>query len=297
MRSKILITGGGGMLASAIEGFYRKKDVEVFAPTYLELNVLDRLGVADAISVYKPDYVFHTAALHVNDCEEAPEMAFKLNTWATGNLARICQKIETRLVYISSCGYFGDEIKYYSEYDPVVLKTVYARSKYQGEILAVKECERTFAIRPGMLYGGSIKQAKNFVYQRYLEASNKSVIRTAKDKFGSPTYIGDLTEKIDEVLQLDVPGLYHVSNSGGCSRADYVKKIIEFCGLKIKIEPVDSSYFLRKANVPDCEMLDNWNLKFFGIKLLPPWEEAVERYCKIMLKEIGLSNADRSIGY
>jgi len=286
MNKKILITGGRGMLATAIEEFYRKKEMDVFAPTYLELDVLDRIKIIDTISAFKPDYVFHTAALHVNDCEDDPEMAFKLNSWATQNLARACQNIGSRFIYISSCGYFGDEIKYYSEYDPVVLKTVYARSKYQGEVLAMKECEKTFAIRPGLLFGGSISQPKNFAYQRYLEAIKKPILHSAKDKYGSPTYVVDLAGKINDILQADVPGLYHVSNSGSCSRADYVKKIVESCGLTVKVEPVDSSFFPRKANVPDCEMLNNWNLKFLGIPQLPSWEEAIERYCSIMLKEI-----------
>lgn len=287
MKRKILITGGGGMLASAIEDFYRKTEVEILAPTHLELNVLDRVEVINAVSAFKPDYIFHTAALHVNACEDDPEMAFKLNAWASGNLARICQKIGARLIYISSCGYFGDEIKYYSEYDPVVLKTLYARSKYQGEVLAMNECENTFAIRPGLLFGGSIKQPKNFAYQRYLEALKKPVLQSAGDKYGSPTYVGDLVIKIDDLLQADFPGLYHVSNNGGCSRAEYVKRIVDSCGLDVSVEEVDSTHFPRKAKVPDCEMLNNWNLKFLGISLLPSWEEAVERYCKLMLEEIG----------
>ncbi len=274
------------MLASAIEEFYGKKEAEVVAPTYLELNVLDRINVGEIISTFKPDYVFHTAALHVNDCEENPEMAYKLNAWATGNLAKVCEKVGARFIYISSCGYFGDEIKYYSEYDPVVLKTVYARSKHQGEVLAIRECEKTFAIRPGLLFGGSIRQPKNFAYQRYLEALKKPILQSAGDKYGSPTYVEDLALKIDDILKADVAGLYHVSNGGGCSRFEYVQKIIESCGLKVKVEPVDSSHFPRKANVPDCEMLNNFNLKFLGIELLPSWEEAIERYCKIMVKEI-----------
>lgn len=287
MSAKVLITGGKGMLASAIEEFYISKNLEILAPTHTELDVLDRASLEDAISTFKPTYVFHTATLHVNDCEDDPEMAFKLNSWASQNLARTCQKHGARLIYIGSCGCFGDEIKYYSEYDAITLKTVYARSKYQGEQLAAKECEKTFIIRPGLLFGGSIRHKKNFVYQRYLEANKKPVLQSAKDKFGSPTFVGDLVVKIDEILQFDLPGVYHVSNSGGCSRADYVKKIIECCGLKVKIEPVDSSFFPRKANVPDCEMLNNWNLKYLGLVPLPSWEDAIERYSKIMLAEIG----------
>ncbi len=274
------------MLASEMEFFYSKRGDDVFAPTIGQLNILEIGKVEDAILHFKPDYVLHTAALHVNDCEEHPEMAFKLNSWATSNLARICQKNNSGFVYISSCGYFGDEVKYYSEYDPVVLKTVYARAKHQGEVLAIKECERTFAIRPGWLFGGSVKQPKNFVYQRYLEASKGGEIKTAGDKFGSPTYIGDLVMKIDEILMADRPGLYHVTGNGGGSRADYVKKIVENCGLKTKVVPVDSGLFPRKANVPDCEMLHNWNLKFIGLSPMPNWEDAIERYCKTMLEEL-----------
>lgn len=274
------------MLASEMEAFYEKNGDRVLAPTIDQLNVLERLKVEEAIVDFKPDYVLHTAALHVNDCEKDPELAFKLNAWATGNLARICQESNAGFVHISSCGYFGDEIRYYSEYDPVVLKTVYARSKHQGEVLALRGCTKTFAIRPGWLFGGSIKQPKNFVYQRYLEALKGSVIKTAGDKFGSPTHIGDLVKKIDEILATDQPGLYHVTGGGGGSRADYVKKIVSSCGLKTTIEPVDSSLFPRKADVPACEMLLNWNLKYLGLSPMPAWEEAIERYSKKMLKEI-----------
>lgn len=286
MKTKILITGGGGMLATALEEFYRGQGSEVSAPTYLELNVLDHQGVAGAIAALKPDYVFHTAALHVNDCEDNPEMAYKLNTWATRNLARVCQMKGSRLVYISSCGYFGDEVKYYSEYDPVVLKTVYAKSKHGGEVAAFQECENVYAIRPGLLFGGSIKQPKNFAYQRYLEGQKRPVVQSAGDKYGSPTYVADLALKINDILQADTPGLYHMTNGGGCSRAEYVTRILSACGLETKVETVDSSHFPRKANVPNCEMLNNLNLKYLGISLLPSWEDAIGRYCQLMLKEI-----------
>ncbi|MFA5034362.1 MAG: NAD(P)-dependent oxidoreductase [Candidatus Margulisiibacteriota bacterium] len=284
---KVLITGGKGMLATALESYYRANGAEVKAPTHAELDVMDGKAVADALAAFKPDYVFHTACLHVDASENDPELAYKLNSWSSAKLARACAKQKTELIYISSCGYFGDEVKPYSEYDPVVLKTVYARSKYEGEVLALRENPRTYAIRPGWLFGGSVKHKKNFVYQRYLEAQKAPVLKSAGDKFGTPTLVEDLVPKIDEIIKTGETGLYHVTNSGGGSRADYVRQIVNSCGLKTTVEAVDSSAFPRKANVPNCEILHNWNLKYLGLAPLPAWEEAIERYVKVMFKELG----------
>lgn len=283
---KIFITGGGGMLASQIEEFYRQKGYEILAPSHVELDMLNDVLLREAISSFKPDYVFHTAALHVNDSEENPELAFRINSEASEKLACLCFEFDAVLIYISSCGYFGDEIKYYSESDAVELKTVYARTKYKGEQLAIQANEKTFAIRPGWLFGGKIAHKKNFMYQRYLEARMSSVVKSASDKYGSPTYVGDFVRKMEEIIETGKFGLYHLTNSKGCSRAQYVKKIIKSCNLSAIIEEVDSSYFPRKADTPNCELLDNLNLANLGLTPMPPWEEAIERYARIMLKEV-----------
>ncbi|MCX5713770.1 MAG: NAD(P)-dependent oxidoreductase [Candidatus Omnitrophica bacterium] len=269
MKKKIFITGGGGMLASQLEQFYIKNQDEVLAPRHAELDVLDEEAIKEALYSFKPDCVFHTAALHVDACEDNPELAFKLNGWATGNLAKLCSELDSEFVYISSCGYFGDEIKYYPEVEPVVLKTVYARSKHEGEVLALKESKKTYAIRPGWLFGGNPQHKKNFVYQRYLDALKSPVIKSAKDKFGTPTFVGDLVLKIEQILKTKRYGLYHVTNSGGCSRAEYIAKIIESFGLNNEVIPVDSTNFPRKANVPACELLENRNIKLLGLSFLP----------------------------
>lgn len=286
MKKKILITGGKGMLASAIEEFYVQQGDSVFAPTHDELDVCDFLGFKDALESFKPNLVFHTAAIHVDACESSPERAFQLNSWASKNIASLCAANDATLVHISTGGLFGDEVKYYTEYDPVKLKTVYAVSKYQGELLSQAECHNTYVIRPGWLFGGSTEQKKNFVFQRYLDAKKSASIKSANDKFGCPTFVDELAAKIDEIIQTGFFGVYHVSNSGGCSRYDYIKKIIECFKLKTEVIPVASSEFPRKADVPDCELLNNLNMKFIGVAALPPWQDAIERYVHAIKKEL-----------
>ena len=154
----------------------------------------------------------------VDLCETTPEEGYRTHSWASGILARSCERIGATFLYISSCGLFGDELKFYSEYDPVVLKTKFAHSKSLGELEAKNHCQKVFVVRCGWLFGGMSSHRRNFVYQRFKEAREKSVINSAGDKFGSPTYTCDLASKMLELLKTDSYGTYHVSNTGGCSR-------------------------------------------------------------------------------
>lgn len=278
---RILITGGRGMLGSDLSNYLTEichYDVQSFS--HQELDVTNTVCVNEALKSLNPNVVIHTAALHVDPCQENPFEAFRVNTWATKTLARACQIYNTTFLYISTCGLFGDKIRAYSEYDPVTLKTVYAHSKYEGEILTRQFCERYFIIRPGWLFGGSIHHEKNFVIKRYQEAVKTPVIRSVFDKYGSPTSTTDLAKGIAQILKTQEYGTFHIVNQGSASRAQYVRHIVECFGLSTQVEEVDSSYFPRKANIPDCEILDSFNIQFLGIDALPHWEEAIARYIR-----------------
>jgi dTDP-4-dehydrorhamnose reductase len=288
MGLKILITGGRGMLATDFARVAADQGFEVVSLGRQELDVTKADQVAKALEGLTPQYVFHTVGLLVDPCERDPAEGYRVHAWATGCLARHCQRIGATLVNISTCGMFGDERRYYSEYDPVLLKTQYARSKYLAEEAAALHCERTFNIRPGWMFGGTPEHKKNFVFQRYLEAKQKPVLRSAGDKFGSPTFTEDISRRILDLIRSEEYGVYHITNQGGSSRYDYVKRILEAFGSPSKVEMVDSSAFARLAPVPDCEMLDNLNARFLGLPPLPPWEEAVDRYVRKLQAEFGL---------
>ena len=274
------------MLATDMAEVWTSANYEVVGLSHAEFDVTHPGQVRTVLEQTRPDVAIYTPGLGVDICETEPEKGYQLHTWAATMIGQQCQRLGAAFVYISTCGLFGDEVKFYSEYDSVQLKTHYARSKFLGEQAAVQACEQCFLIRPGWLFGGSPSHLRNFVFQRFLEAKQSPVIRGANDKFGCPTFTGDLALKILEVVESEQYGLYHLTNSGSTSRYEYVKFIVEAFGLTTTVQPVDSASFPRAAPVPDCEMLENLNLKFLGIQTLGPWQESVNRYVATLEKSI-----------
>jgi dTDP-4-dehydrorhamnose reductase len=277
---RLLITGGGGMLATDLVRVAEARGHVVSAPTRDELDVTRAADARAAFEAFRPDAVVQAVGLGVDFCEAQPLEALRVHAWGTACVARECERTGAAFVSLSSCGLFGDEVRFYDEYDAPVLKTRYARSKHEGERLALGACRRTYVVRPGWLFGGSPTHARNFVVRRWEEARGAPVVRSAGDKFGSPTFTEDLAARILELLDGDAYGVYHVTNSGGGSRYDYVRHIVESFGLGTPVEKVDSSHHPRPAPVPACEMLDNLNARFLGLPALAPWQEAIERYVR-----------------
>ncbi|MBQ26656.1 MAG: hypothetical protein CMH81_00725 [Nitrospiraceae bacterium] len=286
MKNKILIAGGGGMLAWDFGRIAVEHGYDVLSVTHGEMDIADPSSVWAAIKGFKPNYVVNASGIDVDACEINPSDGYRVHTWAATVLAQACERISATLVYMSSCGLFGDDLTFYSEYDPVVLKTKYARSKYLGELEAQQHCQRVFVVRCGWLFGGTPSHRRNFVFQRIKEAKQNTVINSAGDKYGSPTLTSDLSEKILALLSTDLYGTYHISNAEGCSRYEYTTYILHSVGLKTHVEKVDSSAFPRPASTPDSEMLTNLKLQFSNIGVLGSWQEAIERYVASLKKDV-----------
>lgn len=282
----ILITGGEGMFASDFKTEALGTAYNVVSYGRSQMDIRNAAQVDRVFQQVKPDIVVHTAAItNVDYCEDHEDDAYAVNAHGTQNVAKASESIEAKLVYISTCGLFGDDLKAYSEDDPVQLKTKYAKTKYEGERFAGDYCTRSFIVRPGWLFGGAKGHSKNFVYKRYLEALQNETLYSANDKFGCPTYTKHLTSKILELIATERYGTYHITNSGSASRYEYVREIIKTFGLTTEVQEVDSGSFVRKAPVPDCEILKNNNLILNGFELLPDWKSSISEYVSILMVE------------
>lgn len=286
----LLVTGADGMLGTSLvrilgDEFHRP----VIGLSRALLDVTRPGDVDAAIRHHRPEIVIHCAARTFADaCETTPHDTYRVNTWGSRLIAQATARYGADLVFISSCGIFPDAVKSFHEYDVPAPRTVYGQSKVQAEAIVVTENPRTYIVRPGWLYGGRATHLKNFVYQRFLEAQQTKVVKSVADRFGSPTWVDDVSRVIQQLLETRLYGTYHVANEGITSRFEYVAHIVSGLGLQTPVVPCTASEFARRAPMPVSEALVSWNLGWAGITPLRPWQDALGEYLTTCRGQWGL---------
>jgi len=84
-------------------------------------------------------------------------------------------------------------------------------SKLAGERKAQAAYARTVIARTGFVFGPGGKNFLSTVVERARQGERLRVIADAR---GTPTYAPDLAKRLRELAELDLPGIYHVVNSG-----------------------------------------------------------------------------------
>lgn len=289
MGQKVLLTGGRGLLAEAIEA-YLSSSFTVSAFDRAEFDITNLLQVQKVLKAVKPDIIIHCAAMtNVDLCESQHELTNKTNVLGTQYLAQSAHELNpnTQFVYISSTGVYGaHKAGPYQEQDSVQPTTVYHRTKYEGEIVAQKACVKTLILRVGWLYGGRAEQPRNFVMRRYHEANGQEFIYGDPTQYGNPTYIGDVAKQLSCLLRENAVGLFNCVGEGVASRFEYVNQIIKEFGLSTKVVVASAQQFKRAAPVSYNESAENAKLNKQGICLMPPWQESLSRYIQELRKSL-----------
>ena len=164
----ILITGCGGMLGyDMYHTFSREHNVTAtdidLNEDWLEfLDVRDYDMCYDYITINKPDYILHLAALtDLEYYEENSTDAWKTNALGTENIALICKKENIKMVYISTAGIFDGKQDVYNDFDDPNPLSIYGKSKYYGEKVVHNFLSDYYIFRAGWMLGGGVL-VKNF---------------------------------------------------------------------------------------------------------------------------------------
>jgi dTDP-4-dehydrorhamnose reductase len=249
---------------------------------------LDHFDVADLestrarISQKNPDLIVHCAAYtDVDGAERDPEMAFRVNTTGTKNVALVSDELSVPMVYISTDYVFnGAKGSPYLEADRPDPLNVYGESKLAAEDWVKKLLSRFFIVRTSWLFGS---RGRSFVHKIVkawtdIESSASPPLPVVADQFGSPTYTIDLAKSVQMLIQSESYGIYHVTNSGHCSWFEFAKKIFDCLGIRAELVSVDSGSLAQAARRPKFSVLDNSLFETnFGVRLRS-WEDALQEF-------------------
>ena len=246
-----------------------------------ELDITNYNKVIEFILEKSPNIVINAAAYTaVDNCETNYEDAYKVNAIGPKNLAIACNKIGIPLIHFSTDYVFeGNKRTPLIEGDELGPKTVYGKTKLEGEKFILENTKKYFIIRTAWLYG---IHGKNFV-QTMLNLSKKNKeLKVVNDQIGSPTYSYDLAKAISELLNSDKYGIYHLTNKGEVSWYDFAKKIFELKNIDIKINPVSTEEFKRPAPRPHYSVLCNQKWIDAGFKPMRNYEDALKEYLTLI---------------
>jgi dTDP-4-dehydrorhamnose reductase len=278
---RVLITGGGGQLASDLEAQLRT-DAEVLAPPRTDLDITDEAAVRAVFDRVRPTVVYNCAAFHnVEVCEREEDRAFDVNARAVKRLAEACADHGARFVHLSTNYVFdGTADRPYSEDEPPSPRSIYAISKLAGEHAALAYAPGALVVRTAGLYGlhGSASKGGNFVTRMIARAREQGALKVVADQRLTPTFTSDLAAGILAAVEAGVAGTLHVTNSGTTSWHGFTEAIMELAGVSVPVEAVNTLRQPGAADRPLNGVLVSSVSERAGLAPLRPWRTALADY-------------------
>jgi len=277
---RVLITGGGGALASDLAQRLDGRG-EVAARSHAELDVSDPAALEAAFGELEPTLVLNCAAAHNAEvCEAEPELAFAVNSAAVQRLARHSAQTGATLVTVSTNYVFdGERPEPYGEDEAPGPRSVYSISKLAGEHAALAYAPGALVVRTAGLFGlcGSAAKGGNFVTRILERGRERGALQVVADQLLTPTFTADLAEAIIGAVEAGVAGRLHLTNSGSCSWHEFTEAIVELAGLEVPVEAIATEQE-RGGGRPFNGVLARPRADAAGLPALRPWRDALADY-------------------
>lgn len=285
---KVLVTGAGGLVGSAVCEHCETLGDEVLSYTHRALDIADQSAVMDTVTAAKPDTIINCAAwTDVDGCESNPARAFAVNAAGPENLARAARAANALLVTISTDYVFdGTKEGFYTQRDQPNPQSVYAQSKFEGELRAQAAAARTIVVRTGYIFG---PRGTNFLSTIFGRLRMHEHLKVISDTYGTPTYSRDLAVRLRELASVDIPAVFHVTNAGdGTSFASFARAAAEIEGHSQELlTEVRTADLKRPAQRPLNSRLRCLLSEPLGLRPLRSWTEA--------LREFATFNTEREV--
>lgn len=281
---KVLVTGVKGQLGYDVVRELQSRGHEAIGVDIEEMDITDETAVSRVMEETAPEAVIHCSAFTAVDrAEEEQELCYKVNVQGTENIAKMCQKLGCKVLYLSTDYIFSGEGQrpWEPEDTPSPLNS-YGQSKYQGEVALRQYVDKYFIVRISWVFGIN---GNNFIKTMLRLGKENGAVKVVDDQIGSPTYTFDLAKLLVDMIETEQYGAYHATNEGICSWYEFAKEIFQEANMKeVTVTPVSSEEFPVKAKRPKNSRMSKEKLVQNGFSLLPSWQDAVKRYIEELKK-------------
>ncbi len=274
---KILVTGAGGLLGSALvsEGGRRGHDMHPFHRR--ALDVTDEVAVSAAVAECAPDTVIHCAAYtKVDLAESQPDEAMAVNRDGTENVARAAASAGALMVYLSTDFVFdGRSERPYTPDDPPNPINHYGRTKLAGEAAVRHVGAAWLTVRGGWFYG---EDGTDFVDVILERARAGGPLRVVNDQVGGPSWVGSVAPALLDLVEKSATGVLHLCDRGEVTRVDWAREALALAGVDLEVEPVSSEAFAAAAERPGYSVLNGEAAEAILGRAMPEWSESLRTY-------------------
>lgn len=276
--TKYLLIGKNGQLGKEFVKRLSSESLSYTALGHQEIDISNLDNVIEIINNIKPEIVINTSAYNQVDLAEKDyETAFKTNSFGIHNLVK-ASKLNNSLLIHYGTDYIFDGTKsdgLYTEEDIPNPLSQYARSKLMGESY-LKDYDNHLLFRVSWVFGDG---EQNFIY-KFKQWSKNKILKISSDEVSVPTSTKTIVDITLKAVNNNLRGLYHLTNTGYCSRYEYAKFLSKELNLDNIIYPVSMNDFNLPAKRPPFSAMDNSKIqKALGIKI-DSWQKAVEDFLK-----------------
>ncbi len=281
MDYRILITGCNGQLGEILCEFL-SKSFKVYGTSnskknvydYEFLDITDPLLVEHILDKYNPNIIINSAAItDVDYCELNKKECYNVNVLGLKNLIKYSSS-NTKIIHFSTDFVYSGESNICTELNIPNPTNYYGKSKLESENVLIGSNRNYLILRISTLF--SYKK-NNFFTWVYNSLNNKIPINVATDQVVNPSYADYLAFSLQELIILDVNGLYNYGSVDSISKYNFSILIASMFNLDSSlINGVHVTELPLKANRPLNTSLDCSKIKDSFDLYLPYINESLE---------------------
>ncbi|OIJ11250.1 dTDP-4-dehydrorhamnose reductase [Anaerobacillus alkalilacustris] len=282
---KILVTGYNGQLGFDVVREGEKRGLDMHGIGIDDLDITVEADVANYVENVNPDMVIHCAAYTaVDKAEDDKETCWDVNVNGTRYLAEAAKKCSARFMYISTDYVFdGEGETPFVETNTPNPVGYYGVTKYEGEKIVQNLFDEWFIVRISWVFG---MNGNNFIKTMLRLSETREELNVVGDQYGSPTYTYDLARLLIDMIETDKYGVYHASNEGFCTWAEFASEIFEQAGKNVTVNSITTEEYPTRAVRPKNSRMSKQKLIDNGFEPLPNWQDALKHYLNELAQEV-----------